>query len=463
MMKIKNKTLPVGAVLLFGLLQGVKAAPEPPNIIVLFIDDLGFGDVSSFASTDVITPNIDRLAETGVRFMNGYTTAAICSPSRASTMTGLYPQRFGVYGNNHRGVLIPEDHPTLPQSLRDAGYVTGMVGRMDLGSPRQNVFEIGFDEVAMRRRPPPRDQRVHESGVTYLGRDGSYWTSINGPEIVEFIDRHKDRPFYLYYAPLAVHFPVEEVPQRYLDRVPDTITGQRRYMAGTIIAVDDVIGQLLDKLEAEDLHERTLIFFTSDNGGSLRDGSDNGPLRGGKQTQWDGAYRVPYIVHWPAKFEGGRTLEGLVSTLDIYPTAMAVAGIEPPPGLDGVNLLPFLTGDAVGTPHEALFLRWFDDRAHRWNVSAVWSGPWRWVRFSPDAWADFRVPAEDFVTELYNLEDDPGETTDRAAEFPEIVEDLQARFEAWEQTLAPIQRNFDGGQGIPMPSGEGWSFRETPE
>jgi arylsulfatase A-like enzyme len=448
-----------------------------PNIILLLIDDLGIGDISSFAANDLETPNIDSLAKTGVRFSNGYAVAPICSPSRAATITGIYPQRFNVFGNADRGRTLPQGHPTLAQTLKQAGYATGMIGRWDLGDHTQGPFETGFDEVAKRPRgmpfedrPPASQAHPREKGVTYLGRDGSYWTDVNRAELAEFVRRHKEHPFYLYFAPLAVHFPVHDVPQKYLDRVPPNVQEKRRPMAATIIALDDAIGTLLDTLKSEKLFDNTLIFFMGDNGGSPDDGSLNGPLRGGKQTQWDGAFRVPFIVSWPEKIPGHRTLNGLVSTLDVYPTAAAAAGAAAPPTLDGANLLPYLTGKADHSPHEAIYFRWFDARTKRWDMRAVRSGPWRLLTHAPGAYHDLEKEAaglaspDQFVTALYNIEDDPGETKDLAAEHPGIVKELVDKLSQWEKDLPPIDRTRKSPTPqAKMPTGDGWAYKLQPE
>jgi arylsulfatase A-like enzyme len=390
-------------------------------------------------------------------------------------MTGLYPQRFGVYGNDDRGVALPRNHPTIAETLRSAGYVTGMIGRWDLGDTSQGPFDIGFDEVAMRRRPLPLDQRdpAHQPrwarnpvGVTFLGRDGSYWTEINGPEFREFVQRHADSPFYLYYAPLAVHFPVEEVPQHFLARVPDEVKLDRRYIAGTLIALDDAIGHLLDELKAQGLYENTLIFFMGDNGGQTLDFASNGPLRGGKQSQWDGGFRVPYIVSWPKHLPAGTTDNRLVSSLDVYPTAAAAAEVGAPDNLDGVNLLPYMTGERTGPINEVLYFRWIDNRSPRWDVKAIRKGDWRMVVHAPANWEAPSLPSSEgnFVTELYHLGRDPGETTDLSAQQPEVLASLAAEFAAWEATLPPKDRSKEAGSGqdqAPMPYGEGWAYAET--
>lgn len=224
-----------------------------PNIIALLIDDLGYGDVGAFGCPDIPTPQIDSLARDGVRCLNGYTVCPVCSPSRAGLTTGLNPQRFRMNGNLNCGEPIPASHPALAECLRDAGYVTGMVGRWDLGDAQQGPLERGFCDVAKR---PPGKSKVAGS-PTYLGKDGTYWTDLQGGELANFIERHQQEPFFLYFAPLAVHSPVEDVPPKYLDRVPASIKGPRRFLAGTLIALDDAIGKCLAQLRKSGLDDNT--------------------------------------------------------------------------------------------------------------------------------------------------------------------------------------------------------------
>jgi arylsulfatase A-like enzyme len=342
-----------------------------PNIIVMLIDDLGYGDVGAFGCPDIPTPHIDSLARDGVRCLNGYTLCPVCSPSRAGLMTGLYPQRFRVNGNLNRGEPIPAEHPTLAECLRDAGYVTGMVGRWDLGDAKQGPLDRGFREVAKR---PPGNSRIAGS-PTYLGKDGTYWTEIQGGELADFIERHQQERFFLYFSPLAVHSPVEDVPAKYLDRVPATVQKPRRCLAGTLIALDDAIGKCLAQLRKSGLDNNTLIFFVGDNGGQTKDGARNLPWRGGKATNWDGAVHEPYIVRWTGHLPAGKEFTGLVSTLDVYATAAVAAEAKRAANLDGVDILPFLRGQKSGDPHEALFWRWLDFPQD--PLRAMRSGPWR--------------------------------------------------------------------------------------
>lgn len=425
------------------------AAADSPNIVVLFIDDLGHGDIGAYGCPDFKTPHIDSLARDGVRCTNGYSTCPLCSPSRAALMTGMYPQRFGVFGNTDRGQPIPADHPTLAELLRDAGYVTGMVGRWDLGDAKQGPLESGFMEVARRsKRKRPKDPDI----PSYWGEDGSYCTEIQGEELVDFVTRHRDRPFFLYFAPLAVHSPVEEAPQRYLDRVDSAVPEPRRSLGATLVALDDAIGELLVQLSKLGLDERTLIFFTGDNGGWEPDQARNAPYRGGKATAWEGGVHEPYIVRWTGRLKPGTSFPGLVSTLDIYATAAAAAGAPPPNGLDGVDLLPFLGGRKTGSPHEYLFWRW--ESATTYFMKAVRCGDLRYVVDGDRGTSERR--------QLFDLADDASESRDLIAERQEDAKRLAANLTAWESKLPEYVPRTALPQSEP-PAGRDWATAKENE
>lgn len=437
-------TAAVGLAIVVGVPAVVAGAPdESPNIIVLFIDDLGYGDIGAYGCTDFKTPHIDSLARDGVRCTNGYSTCPLCSPSRASLMTGMYPQRFGVFGNTDRGQPIPADHPTLAETLRDAGYVTGMVGRWDLGDAKQGPLERGFMEVARRaKRTPLKDPDM----PSYWGDDGSYCTEIQGDELVDFVTRHYDRQFFLYFAPLAVHSPVEDAPTRFLNRVDPSVPEPRRSLGATLVALDDAIGKLLAQLNKLGLEERTLIFLTGDNGGWEPDQARNAPYRGGKATAWEGGVHEPYIVRWSGRLKPGTDFAGLVSTLDIYATAAAAAGVSPPERLDGVNLLPFLEGHKTGSPHDCLYWRW--ESATPYFMKAIRCGNLRYV-----------VDGERGVSErrqLFDLADDLNESRDLIAERKGDAQRLAANLAAWESKLSKYVPRTALPQSEP-PAGRGWA------
>ena len=435
---------------------GNQTSGRPPNLILLLADDLGIGDVGAYGCKDIPTPNIDKLAAQGVRCSTAYTACPVCSPSRTAIMTGQYPQRNAYNGNEDRGAPISDEHPTLAEFMRDAGYVTGMVGRWDIGATLQGPLDRGFMEVARRSTLPETDPRrdpllIRKFGsTTYLQEDGVYYTDRNRDNLIEFVEKHKDEPFFLYFAPLAVHFPVQEAPQKYLDRVPAGVTNQtRRCLAATLIALDDAIGALMETVHRLGLDENTAVFFVSDNGGQLRDGSTNVPFKGGKATEWEGGLRIPFIFRWTGKVPAGVTFDGMLSTVDIYATAAALAGKPAPEACDGVNLMPYMTGQKKGNVHDELCWRWLEGKNPR-SMHAVRNGKWRLMKKSiTDPW------------QLYDIEADPGETVNLAAQHPEVVGDMAARYEKWAQTVkepSGMSRN-NGGR---TPSGIGWATPQNP-
>ncbi len=433
-----------------------------PNVIVLFIDDLGYGDIGAFGCPDIPTPNIDQLARQGVSCTNAYTICPVCSPSRVAMMTGMYPQRFGVFGNEDRGAAIPEDHPTLAEFMRDAGYITGMVGRWDIGVPDQGPLAEGFMEVARRSSLPGNDpRRAYSDGPTYMESDGVYLTDRQGDEMVDFVTRHKDKPFFLYFAPLGIHYPVQEVPGKYLDRVANKITDEhRRNLAASLIAIDDAIGKLMGAIGILGLDEETLVIFTGDNGGqeqsktdsqnpALYGGARNYPFRGGKASPWEGAVHEPFIVRWTNRVPAGTSFEGMLSTIDVYATAAAVAGKKAPPKCEGVDLIPYMTGTRKGDIHEILYWRWLEGANPR-SVHAVRKGKWRLMKI-----------LEEERWQLYDITADPGETLDLSTKNPEIVEELARHYKEWCQTLpAPSGKHREPGGRVP--EGNGWATPENP-
>ena len=419
-----------------------------PNFVVLFADDLGYGDLGCYGSPDVPTPHIDSLARDGVRFTDGYATAALCSPSRAGLLSGRYQQRFGHEFNpsgqrdRQPEVGIPAEVTILPQRLKPLGYRTGMIGKWHLGAtPAYHPVERGFDEYFgflqgansfyNERTPgggvlvpsPDTAAAPLERGVQLpiwrnkeQVREDEYLTDAFAREGAGFIERHRRDPFLLYVAFNAVHAPLMST-HRYLDRVANIPNERHRMLAAMTVAMDDAVGRLLAELKKHNLDRDTCIFFASDNGCPTRLGAgSNGPLNGQKVTYYEGGIRIPYMMRWSGRLDAGKVYRQPVSTLDFTPTMLAAAGArELPKELDGVDLLPFLGGKAKGSPHETLF--W---RAGRF--SAVRRGDWKLLQLST------------LGPRLYNLASDLGEKTNLAEKHPEIVRDLAAAFAAWDQS-----------------------------
>ena len=443
----------------------VSIAVEKPNVVLIYIDDLGYGDVGCYGCKDIPTPHIDRLAKQGVRCTASYITNPPCCPSRCALMMGQYGQRFGKYGMS-RGLPIPEDRPTLARFLSDNGYVTGQIGKWDIGTKPQGPLECGFMEV--RKKPPakkytkkeianaPKDlqkqiQKKGKSKYFCVDEKGeTVWlTDYDGDSIVDFIDRHKDEPFFLYWSPEAVHSFNSEAPQRLTDRT--SAPKKRKKLAGAIVSVDDQIGKLLEALNKNGLREKTLVIFTSDNGANGGEGGSSAPFTGGKGggTQKEGWVRVPTIFSMPGLLPEGKQYDHQIANFDFYSTIAALAGQEIPAHCDGVDLIPYLRGENKGVPHEYLF--WLNnepgDAVRRHLIAVRWQD-WRLYRkYEKDPW------------QLFDLKSDPTEEDNVASKHPDIVKQMASKHAAWKQTLAPLgkipeDRERDKTTDL---SGHGWA------
>ncbi len=408
-------------------------AADRPNIVLIYIDDLGYGDLGVYGCTDIPTPNIDRLAAEGVRCTASYITNPPCCPSRCSLIMGQYGQHFGKYGMS-RGLAIPEDRPTLARFLADQGYVTGQIGKWDIGTKNQGPLQVGFTEV--RKKPPSKEyteaeiahmsdslqrQITNKNGQSKyfcIDQDGeSVWlTDYDGESMVNFIDRHKAEPFFLYWSPEAVHSFSDEAPARLTDRTQ--ASGKRRKLAGAIVSVDDQVGKLLDALAKHRLRDNTLVIFTSDNGANPGEGGTSTPYDGGKGqgTQKEGWVRVPTIFSMPGVLPQGKQYDGLIANFDFYSTITSLAAQTIPEHCDGVDLFPLLTGKQTGDAHEYLF--WLNNQpndAERRHLIAVRWKNWRlYKKYEQDNW------------QLFNLRSDPREENDLAAKYPDIVKQMAA-------------------------------------
>ena len=419
-------------------------AAEKPNVVLIYIDDLGYGDLGAYGCKDIPTPHIDRLAAEGVRFTASYITNPPCCPSRCSLMMGQYTQRFGKYGMS-RGLPIPEDRPTLAKFMTDNGYVTGQIGKWDIGSKVQGPLQVGFMEVA--QKPPTKKGSkyfcINEAGKT------QWLTDYDGDNLIEFIDRHRTDPFFLYWSPEAVHSFNTEVPRRLSDRAQ--AQGKRRKLAGAIVSVDDQVGKLLQVLKKHQLRRNTLVIFSSDNGANGGDGGTSTPYTGGKGkgTQKEGWVRVPTIFSMPGVIPKGKDYHGLIANFDFYSTIASVAGLPIPKHCDGVNLIPYLNGKQKGEPHEYLF--WLNnepgDAVRRHLIAVRWKD-WRlYKKYDKDPW------------QLFDLKADPKEERNVASKHSEIVKQLSAKHAAWAKTLAPLGKIPKIAKtGDRIPEGHGWTF-----
>jgi len=412
-------------------------AATPPNILLILADDLGYADVGFHGSKEIPTPNLDRLAKRSLRCTNGYVSHPFCSPTRAGLMTGRYQQRFGHENNpawlpEDPNVGLPLSQTMLPQVLKTAGYTTGAIGKWHLGAhpsfhPNKRGFEDYFGILGGGHNYLPRAK----AGVEYsipLDRNGQpeshteYLTDVFGREAVSFVERNQSKPWFLYYAFNAPHTPLQAT-EKYLERMKHITDEKRRTYAAMICAMDEAVGQMLDKLDALKLTENTLIFFFSDNGGpSFANSSSNAPLHGDKGQVFEGGIRVPFLVSWPAKLPKGKDYDRPVTSLDVFATAAALADAKVPAGvkLDGVNLIPFLTGKNKSAPHEQLFWRMGGGASY-----AMRSGDWKWLKMGNGA------------PQLFNLKEDIGEQNDLANAKPEIAQRMEAAVMNWNKELIP--------------------------
>ena len=405
-----------------------------PNIVLIVADDLGYADLGVQGCKDIPTPNIDSIAQNGVRFTNGYVSCPVCSPTRAGLMTGRYQQRFGhEFNSGPADVANPEfglplAETTLAERLKPLGYATGMFGKWHLGfRPEMHPQKRGFDEFYGFLGGAHSYQSIGAggNGAVLEGTEPvselDYTTDAFTRGAVSFIDHHRDEPFFLYLPYNAVHLPLEAL-EKYKSRFPAIEDKKRRVYAAMLSAMDDGVGQVLAKLRERGLEENTLVLFISDNGGpTAQTTSSNKPLRGYKGQVLEGGIRIPFMAQWKGHIPAGKVDARPVISLDIHPTALAVAGgAVPESGLDGVNLLPLLTQEKADAAHDRLFWRFGEQSAAR-------AGDWKLLQY------------EDAAPQLYNLADDIGEATDLADKNPEKVKELQAAYDEWNAKNIPAR------------------------
>ncbi len=393
-----------------------------PNVIIIFCDDLGYGDIGCFGSEANSTPRLDQMAAEGVRFTDFYVSSPVCSPSRASLMTGCYSQRVGLAEGITTRVLRPgdpiglnPDEITIADVLKKQGYATHCTGKWHLGDqpaflPTRHGFDSYFgipysndmaDDHPMAERfgfpplPLMTDERVVEQRP-----DQSTITYRYTEDAVNFIREHRDQPFFLYFAHLYVHVPLY-APEEFLSKSRNGVYG------ASVEFIDWSTGRILDTLRELGLDGNTLVLFTSDNGATSRDGSSNAPLRGRKTTTWEGGMRVPCIARWPGKIPAGSTCTQLATTMDLMPTLARLSGGDVPSDrrIDGADITPLLFGEKdATTPHEAFF--YYNGR----HLEAVRHDRWK-------------LHLKESL--LYDLRTDVGENHDLASKHPDVVAHLR--------------------------------------
>ncbi|MCI0380051.1 MAG: sulfatase [Gemmataceae bacterium] len=415
-----------------------------PNIILIVADDLGYADIGVHGCKDIPTPHIDSIAKNGIRCTSGYVSGPYCSPTRAGLLTGRYQQRFGhefnpgppVDANKEKGLSLQE--MTLAQFLRGLGYRTGMVGKWHLGHtpeflPTARGFEeyFGFLGGANQYIGKRGNQPIYRG--TKPVEEDEYLTDAFAREALAYIDKHKKEPFFLYLTFNAVHAPMQ-ASEKYLKRFGSIQDETRRKYAAMLSAMDDAIGQVLAKLRETGIEDDTLIFFISDNGGPPVNASSNLPLRGWKASTWEGGVRVPFLVQWKGTLPAGKLYDEPVIQLDILPTVLAATGGKTSiiNKIDGVDLLPYLSGKKAGAPHEALYWRFGAQMAIR-------MGDWKLVKArDPDTKGGLKKGELKLEgAQLFNLKDDIGETKDLSKKHPDKMKELTAAWQRWNEELAP--------------------------
>jgi len=423
---------------------------RPPNVLLILVDDLGYGDLGCYGATDLHTPCLDQLAGQGMRWTRFYANCPVCSPTRAALLAGRYQEAVGVPGvirthaKNSWGLLSTEAE-LLPAAVRQANYRTVMVGKWHLGldepnlpNPRGFQFFYGFlgdmmDDYHTHRRHDINYMRLDRYTIDPAG----HATDLFSDWATEWIRNWRGQErFFMYLAYNAPHDPIQppdDFLARYRKRHPEA-TEKRAKLAALIEHLDAGIGRVLAALDETRQADNTLVLFTSDNGGSLPAGANNGPLRDGKGKLYEGGIRVPMIARWPDRIPPGSTTDAVALSMDLYPTVLEAAGQVPDSAaLDGVSLLPVLRGEAKELPQREVF---FSRRMPAGTIEAVRRGRYKLLR----PW-----PRE--AMELYDLADDSKETKNLASEKPDVRKQLQAALDAHVARYAKVPYRPSGGVG----------------
>lgn len=455
-----------------------------PNIVLIIVDDLGYADMGiTGRANDVHTPNIDKIANSGMRFTNAYATSSICSPSRAGLITGSYQQRWETYWYGGRGIHN-SNFKTIPELLKQKNYATAYVGKVHYGSndhktdnrsfPLNHGFDYFYGHTSARKHYLNHSDAIENSFQEQKDkykkrgqslRQQALWenksrvdtigfsTELFGAKAQEFIKKNKDNPFYLQLSFNAVHNFTHQLPKEYLEknglkgyhdwdpakeeyydwykkgRLPNNPEGRAQYL-GQLHFLDKEIGSVVNTLKENDLIENTIIIFISDNGGSTPIYANNNPLRGSKYTLYEGGIRVPLLIVYPQKIKRATVSDQLISSMDILPTICKAVGIKIPENIDGMDISPVLSGDKTTILHQTLV---WDNKAQ----TAVRKGKWK-LRTASDrakANSNYEMVKMEYGEYLYDLEKDPGETTNLAHEFPEILNELKLIHQEWRDQI----------------------------
>ncbi len=396
------------------------------NILVILMDDMGYNDVGFMGSKDILTPNIDQLATSGMVFTDAHLAGNTCSPSRASIQTARYQQRFGHYNN-----LPPKDkgmdpaETTMGQAFQKPGYKTYYIGKWHLGdSDPYHPNQRGYDEFIGlleghrsyfrdEKEDKPGSARAIEHNAVPYDWEG-YVTDVFTQCALDFLDEERDNPFFIFLSYTAHHAPMHAKEEHF-----EKFAGHpRQKLAAMMWSAGEGIGCVLGKLDELNIRDNTLVFFISDNSGTMANNNENGPLKGFKGSKFEGGQHTPFIISWRDRIPAGSSFDGLISSMDIYPTAAAATGVDCTIGkpIDGVNLLPYIDGQVKGDPHRILFWQ-------RSNEYAVRTGDYKLVGHKTHGWR------------LYNLEEDLGETNNVAQEKLELASRMLEEFNVWKEQL----------------------------
>lgn len=457
---------------------------ERPNVILIMADDLGKYEVSAYGAEDIETPNIDELASEGVLFQDAYVTAPICSPSRASILTGRYQQRYGFEtqpmeyypsnlieynsGKNAKflgdwKLVTPPSYPkewevgkqgipltqmNLAEVMQASNYHTGIIGKWHLGYGKEQEpnnrgfdYQYGFYGAFSLYTPSQKTpgyknfiqddlsakhqwgmKRNETAAIKENGKvvkEDEYLTFAIRDKVIQYLNEHKDSSFFLYVPFSAPHVPFQ-APESYYDQFDHIEDENRRVYLAMIKALDDAIGSINDEIKALGLEENTIIYFISDNGGASYTGAtDNGPLKGGKLTHFEGGINVPFVMKWKGHIPANISYQHPVSSMDIFTTTISNCGVVWPENypLDGIDLVPYVLGEKVDKPHEVLF--WRTD-----HIRAIQANQWKMILSTRDHWIH-----------LYDLKNDKSEEIDLKDVHPEKIEQLKALFEIWNNEL----------------------------
>ncbi|MBI3464715.1 MAG: sulfatase [Planctomycetes bacterium] len=444
------------AFLLIGGGAAPAAEPAKPNVVLILIDDMGWTDLACFGSDLYETPSIDQLARDGMKFTQAYSACTVCSPSRAAVLTGKYPSRLhitdwipGQMPANPK-LLVPDwtkflplEETTIAEVFHAAGYATASIGKWHLGGEQYYPEKHGFDlNIAGTFAPqPPSYFAPWKIPTLAEGSQGEYLTDRLGEEAVQFIERSKDRPFFLYLPHFGVHTPIQgraDLVEKYRQklRLHPELKHRNPEYAAMVESVDHAVGRVRQKLEELKLADRTIIVFTSDNGGRVTVDNSSGlpttsnlPLRVGKGSCYEGGTRVPLIVHWPGVTQPGSICDTPVIGADYYPTLLQMAGVNDLPGHqpDGVSLVPLLR-QTGGLERDALYWHY----PHHQHYQLGGTMPYGAIRAG-----DFKLIElyDDDRVELYNLRDAVGEQHDLAAQMPDKTRELRARLHDWREKV----------------------------